>query len=101
MLVEFSVIPVGTGTSAGKEIARAVEIVEDSGLPYKLTPMGTVVEGTWDEVMGVIKKCHDGVLSHAGRVITSVKIDDRPGRTNMMETKIQSVEEALGRKVRK
>jgi uncharacterized protein (TIGR00106 family) len=101
MLIEFSVIPMGEGTSAGKEIARAVEIVEKSGLPYKLNPMGTVVEGTWDEVMNVVKRCHDAVLSHSGRVITSVKIDDRPGRTGMMETKVQSVERALGREVRK
>jgi uncharacterized protein (TIGR00106 family) len=101
MLFEFSIIPMGAGTSAGKEIARAVEIVEQSGLPYKLNPMGTVVEGTWDEVMEIVKKCHDAILSHSGRVITSIKIDDRPGRANMMETKVQSVEKTLGKEVRK
>jgi len=31
-----------------KEIAEVLRIVDDSGLPYQLTPAGTCIEGDWD-----------------------------------------------------
>ena len=48
MIVSFSVIPMGSSTSVGDKIAEILKIVDKSGLPYKINPMGTVVEGEWD-----------------------------------------------------
>ena len=87
MLVEFSIIPIGKGASVGKDIAKVIRIVENSGLPYKLNPMGTVVEGKWDELMALIKRCHRVVLRDGERVVTTIKIDDRKQRSNMIEEK--------------
>lgn len=100
MLVEFSIIPVGAGDSIGVKIAKLISIIEDGNLPYKMNPMGTVIEGKWDEVMNVVRKCHDEVLKHAPRTVTTIKIDDRPGRSNMLSSKICSVESNLGRPVK-
>ncbi len=100
MLVEFSVVPCGKGEGISEDVAKVIETIEQSGLPYKLNPMGTVVEGEWDEVMGLIKKCHDTVLDGAGRVVTRIAIDDRPGRpADRITEKIKSVEKHLGREV--
>jgi len=55
MLVEFSIIPIGKGSSIGDDIAKVMKIVDGSKLPYKINPMGTVVEGSWDDVVRLIK----------------------------------------------
>ncbi|KPK01593.1 MAG: hypothetical protein AMK71_04995 [Nitrospira bacterium SG8_35_4] len=100
MLVEFSIIPMGKGASVGSDIAKVIRIVENSGLPYKLNPMGTVVEGKWDELMALIKRCHRVVLRDGERVVTTIKIDDRKRRTNMIEGKIISLEKRLKKSLR-
>jgi len=101
MLVEFSIIPIGRGNSIGDEIAKVLKIVDSSGLPYKVNPMGTVVEGEWSSVMRLIKKCHDAVMKSGERVITTISIDDRKGKPNRIEEKIKSVERRLGKRLRK
>ncbi len=102
MLVEFSIIPIGKGESLGDEIAKALDTVDKSGLPYRATPMSTIIEGEWDEVMDLINRCHREVLATAPRVVTTISIDDRPsGPPGRITSKLASVEERLGREVRK
>jgi uncharacterized protein (TIGR00106 family) len=101
MLAEFSIIPIGVGSSIGDLIAEVMKIVDESGLPYKINPMGTVVEGEWDEVMGVVRKCHAAVLQTGDRVVTTISIDDRKGKPQRIDSKVQSVEKRIGRELRK
>lgn len=101
MLAEFSVLPVGKGESVSQYVAECIKIVEASGLPYRLNPMGTVVEGDYDVVMSVIKDCHMRVMGMAPRAITSIKIDDRRSVTCMIDRKVRSVEEKLGKEIKK
>ncbi|HYA31336.1 MAG TPA: MTH1187 family thiamine-binding protein, partial [Thermodesulfovibrionales bacterium] len=63
MLAESSIVPVGLGSSIGDQLAEVLKIVDTSGLPYKINPMGTVVEGEWDDVLQLIKKCHGAVMN--------------------------------------
>lgn len=101
MLAEFTIFPIGKDVSLSKYVARSLKLIDESGLPYRTNPMGTVVEGSWDEVMELIKKCHVAILEDSERVSTSIKIDDRKGITNALDRKIKSVEEKLGRELRK
>jgi len=102
MMVEFSIIPIGSGEGVSEFVARALVLVDKSGLDYKITPMGTIVEGSWDEVIGLIKECHAEVLKDAARIVTKITIDDRPGRADgRFARKIESVEAHLGRKLKK
>jgi len=101
MLAFFSIVPMGTGVSLGDKVAEAIGIVDESGLDYKVSAMGTIVEGEWDEVMGVIGKCFDAMHKHSERVTCIIKIDDHAGRGGRLEGKIASVESALGREVSK
>ncbi len=101
MIAEFSVIPIGAGVSTSEEVAKVVGLVDQSGLPYKLNPMGTVVEGEMSEVMDLIERCHRLVYQDVERVITSITIDDRKGKTDRINKKIESVEKLLGKKVKK
>ncbi len=101
ILVVFSIVPVGTGVSVSPLVARVLKIVAESGVPYKANPMGTVLEGEWDAVMGVIRKCHAEVMRDAERAITSIKIDDRKSKEQRLEKKLESVEQKLGMKLKK
>lgn len=101
MLVEFSVVPLGAGASVSPLVAEALRIVQESGVSYKANPMGTVLEGEWDAVMPVIRKCHEALMKNSERVLTSITIDDRRGKTERIEKKLESLEQKLGMKLKK
>ena len=96
MIAEFSIMPVGKGESLSQDIAEAIKIIKETGVSYQLGPMGTSIEGEWDEVMGIIKKCRDKLLETSNRVYLVIKIDDRKGVTDQIIQKIKSVESKLG-----
>jgi uncharacterized protein (TIGR00106 family) len=101
ILVEFSIVPLGKGASVSPVVARVLKIVAGSGISYKANPMGTVLEGEWDRVMGIIKECHQEVMKDAERAVTSIKIDDRKGQGVRIEKKLESVEQKLGMTLKK
>lgn len=101
MLIEFSIVPVGLGSSIGEQLADVLKVVDGSGLPYKINPMGTVIEGEWNEVMKIVRKCHDTVMKQSDRVITTISIDDRRGKPNRLEEKVKSIEKRIGKKLKK
>ena len=101
MLVEFSIVPIGTGSSIGDQLAEVLKIVDASGLPYKVNPMGTVVEGKWSDVMGLVKKCHAEVMKTGERAVTTISIDDRKGKPNRIDEKVKSVEKRIGKQLKK
>ena len=100
LLAEFSMWPMDKGESVGQYVARLLDIIDKSGLPYRLGPLGTCVEGEYDEVMAVVKKCHDALAKDCKRIACTIKMDFRAGHDNMLESKIESVEQKLGRKLR-
>lgn len=99
MMVEFSIVPLGTGASVSSVIARVMRIIMESGVRYKANPMGTVIEGEWGQLMDLIRKCHDEALKDADRVVTAIKIDDYKGKGPRLDTKLESVEQKLGKKL--
>jgi len=100
LLAEFSMWPMDKGESVGEYVARLLDIIDQSGLPYRLGPLGTCVEGDYDQVMAVIKQCHEALASDCKRIACTIKMDFRAGHDNMLDSKIESVEQRLGRKLR-
>lgn len=101
MLAEFSIVPLGVGSSIGDRLAEVLKIVDASGLPYKVNPMGTVIEGEWNEVMKLIRRCHSTAMKRGERAITTISIDDRKGKPNRIEEKVRSVERRIGKSLKK
>ncbi|HTL69735.1 MAG TPA: MTH1187 family thiamine-binding protein [Candidatus Eisenbacteria bacterium] len=101
MLAILSVFPMGKGSSLSKYVAEAVEEIEKSGLDYRLTAMGTVIEGEWEPVMKLLKKIRDRLLKVSDRVYMTVAIDEKKDRRRRIEEKVKSVEAALGRSLKK
>ena len=100
-LVEFSMSPMDKGESVGEYVARNIDIVDRSGLPYRLNPMGTVIEGEWEDVLNVIRSCYERMSADCRRISCSIKIDWRQEASGRLESKIARVEAVLGREVRK
>ena len=68
-------------------------------LLYRLNPMGTVLEGEWDEVFAAIKRCHEVVHAMgAPRISCSMRFGTRIDRAQSMEDKVESVETKLAQK---
>jgi len=40
VLVEFSMFPTDKGESVSAYVSRIIKMIDESGVPYKLTPMG-------------------------------------------------------------
>ena len=93
MMVQLSIVPISDKINLSEHIAKAVKIIHDSGLEYRLTPMGTLIKGEWNEVMKVVKKCHAAVRADFDRVTTQIKIDDFKDRDVSFDDKVKSVEE--------
>ncbi|MBC7092936.1 MTH1187 family thiamine-binding protein [Candidatus Bipolaricaulota bacterium] len=97
IVCEFSVVPLGRGESVSAEVAQCLRIVRESGLSHQLTAMGTLLEGEWDEVMAVVRRCHEAVRARNRRVLTTIRIDDRDAPPGRLQAKVRSVEEKLAR----
>jgi len=101
ILLEFSMSPLGKGESVSQYVARSLDIIDASGLAYRLTPMGTILEGEWEEVMAVVQQCYERMRADCPRITCSIKIDAREGKSGRLQSKIASVEQRLGRELRK
>jgi uncharacterized protein YqgV (UPF0045/DUF77 family) len=77
MLLELSVSVKGKHRQASDPSADIKRIIDASGLHYKTTSKGTVLEGSWEQLMAVAKKCHDEVLKKNDQFITHMKAVDK------------------------
>ena len=92
--------PLGKGESVGKYVARSLDIIDKSGVAYRLNPMGTVLEGEWDEVLAVVTKCYERMKKDCNRISCTIKIDYRKGHEGRLVTKVASIEKTLKRAVK-
>jgi uncharacterized protein (TIGR00106 family) len=101
VLLEFSMSPLGKGESVSTYVARSLDIIDKSGVAYRLNPMGTVLEGEWDEVFGVVQQCYERMKKDCNRISCTIKVDYRKGRSGRLESKVTSVEKKLKRAIKR
>jgi len=95
-LTFVTMTPLGKGESVSQYVAEVVDTVRSSGLPYVVTPMGTIIEGeTWDEVMNVLKRGFLRMKKKCQRISVVIKVDYRAGASGRIKTKVRSLEEKL------
>lgn len=95
VLLEFSMSPLGKGESVSAYVSRSLEIIDRSGVAYRLNPMGTVLEGEWDEVFHVVRQCYERMKQDCNRVSCTIKVDYRKGHKGRLSGKVASVEKRL------
>ena len=99
VLLEFAMAPTGQGESLSAHVARVLDVIDKSGVAYQLTPMGTILEGDWERVMGVVTACFRALEPDCPRIGLNLKVDYRAGPESRLRSKIAKVEERLGRKL--
>ena len=101
MLVELNINLLGRGTHLSADLAEILKTVDESQLRYCLTPLGTCIEGNWDEVMPLVKRCHEKARGLSAHVMTTLRIEDEEGAIDKLNENIASVERAAGRRLKR
>ncbi|HHH39363.1 MAG TPA: MTH1187 family thiamine-binding protein [Sedimenticola sp.] len=98
VLLEFSMFPTDKGESVSAWVSPVIGMIRDSGVSYRLTPMGTIIETeNLEQALALVAKAYH-ILEEAGcnRVYAALKMDIRQGRTNRLQGKLDSVRERIG-----
>ena len=94
-LAELAIFPMDRGESVSLYVARCVSIIRESGLTHEVGPMGTSIEGEWDQVMETVSKCMKALQADCERIYMTLKADYRKDRKNALQGKIDSVNRHL------
>jgi uncharacterized protein (TIGR00106 family) len=100
VLLEFSMYPTDQGESVSDFVKRSLEIIDDSGLDYRLGPMGTTIEGEIDQVLDVVRRCFERMSVDCNRIAATMKLDWRRGRSGRLTAKVDSLKQKTGRDLR-
>lgn len=96
VIVEFTIVPIGTGVSLSSYVAACERILQESGLTYELHANGTNIEGEWESVFAVIRRCHEALHAMGvSRLHTDIKLGTRTDRPQKMAEKVASVKAKL------
>jgi uncharacterized protein (TIGR00106 family) len=92
VIVDFTVVPVGTGVSLSPYVAEVERVLGRAGLHHELHANGTNVEGEWDAVMAALRACHEALHAMGvPRIHTDIKLGTRSDRDQRMADKVASV----------
>ena len=96
VILDLCIVPLGVGVSVSRHIAACQRVITEAGLTPRLHAYGTTIEGDWDKVLGVVKRCHEVVHEMgAPRISTTIKLGTRTDREQTAEDKVRSVEAKL------
>lgn len=96
VIIDLCVVPIGVGLSVSKYVATCHEIIKAAGLTSELHAYGTNIEGEWDAVFDVVKKCHEKIHDMgAPRITTTIKAGTRIDRDQTMADKVASVKQKI------
>jgi len=99
VLLEFSMSPFDKGESLSASVALIIDYIDKSGVTYQLTGMGTILEGEWEDVMGVVDGCFRIMRQSSSRISLQLKMDYREGDTPRLKKKVEKIETILQRKL--
>lgn len=92
VIVDLCVVPMGVGVSVSRYIAACEKVIQEAGLAHRLHAYGTNIEGDWDQVFAVVKRCHEVVHEMgAPRISTTLRVGTRTDREQSMDDKVRSV----------
>ena len=91
-----------SGSRNGEVKQKALDIVKNniknSGYKFIETPMSNVIEGDLDEILKLVRKIQEEIISAGyGRTYSIIKIDDRRDKKGTMEQKLNSVNSKMNK----
>lgn len=98
VLLEFAMFPTDKGVSVSKDVSKIIAMIRDSGVSYKLTPMGTIIETeSMEEALAIIQKSYDVLKDNSERIYSTLTFDIQKGKNNRLVSKVQSIEDKIGK----
>jgi len=100
VLMELAIFPTDQGESVSSHVSEVIRMIRDSGVDYRLTPMGTIVETEEvSQALAIVERAARILQDRdCRRIYSTIKLDIRPGKGGRMEQKVRSVEEKIGRR---
>jgi len=96
VVANLTIFPIGDQEHLSPYVARALAVIKASGLTHELGPMGTAIEGEFEEVMDLAARCMRALEKDCERVYMALTVDNRKGSEGRMSGKVESVRQALG-----
>lgn len=96
MLADLAIIPIGHGPHTSQVLAEVLKVIKDSGLPYQLTPTSTCIEGSWDDILAVVKRCHQVAHADTPHVVTLLRLEEDETGSGKLKSNPSSVEQKAG-----
>ncbi len=99
VLLEFAMFPTDkTGDSASESVSKIIDMINKSGVTYKLTAMGTIIETeTIEEALDIVNRSYKVLEPFSKRVYSTITLDIRKEKTNRLNQKIESIESKIGK----
>jgi len=95
----ISIVPLGRGTSISEALAKCLrELDAFKDLKYQLTAMSTQIEGPLDRIFAAVRAMHEAAAAAgAGRIYTTITLDDRRDKEVTLAGKVAAVQKKLGK----
>ena len=80
----------------GKEpfIDKAIEVIQNSGLKYKVCPFETVIEGYYDEIMEVVKKAQQACYEAGAEMcVINIRIHSAKNQDILIDDKLKKFDQ--------
>lgn len=86
-LISLQILPrTPRGENVIPYVDRAIEIIDQSGVPYRVDPLETTMEGDLPELLKIIEKIHEEMVKMGSNsVIAQVKILYQPDGISISE----------------
>ncbi len=95
--MQFAIFPTDKGASASPYVSRVIKMIRESGLPYQLNAMGTIIEtSTLEQAQSIVSQAYALLRDDCSRVYCTVSFDIRVGETGRMQGKVASIEDKIG-----
>lgn len=96
VVADLCLVPVGVGVSVSEYIVACEKVIQEAGLNHHLHAYGTNIEGEWEQVFQVIRRCHEVVHEMgAPRIHSTLRFGTRTDRAQSMSEKVRSVQERM------
>ncbi|MFD1426808.1 uncharacterized protein (TIGR00106 family) [Kroppenstedtia sanguinis] len=85
--VSLQILPRGASDEeVYARVDEAIQVIQASGVKYRVGPMETTMEGDYDQLMAIVKEAQEAVVKAGGsRVLSIIKVDYKPTGVTMEE----------------
>ena len=84
--LSLQIVPMTKDQKVYPIVDKVIQLIHDTGLPYRVGPMETTIEGELEQLLPIVQHSTElAVKLGASRVLAVVKIDYKPGGVTMKE----------------